>query len=46
MKTKLEVEKELKKCYKEIQKAKGTDDWDTLNGWIHALEWLLKTGEN
>jgi hypothetical protein len=40
MKTQLQAEEELQKCIREIQELEG-EDWDTLNGWIHALNWVL-----
>jgi hypothetical protein len=46
MKTREEIELEIKKVLAEMQETSESEEvWDTLNGWLNALRWILKEGE-
>ena len=47
MKNKEQIEAEIEKVILEMQEIGGEDEgWDTRNGWVNALRWTLKEGED
>jgi len=47
MKSREEIELEIKKVIAEMQEIGEEEEaWDVRNGWINALRWILKEGED